>query len=353
VRRWLHGAGLGAALALAPQAPTTLVEIIDRHPDFVLASPPDVHEDLESVFGDDLETALEYGVASVVDLDVSGPLGQTSLRLTEMIDSAAAFGHFASLREWEAPGYQAVVLGAEGYRTDAGTVSFWQGPYVVRLEGPPLASLALGRVLGDAITLPSRKPTVSMLLPAPGRVPDSEQYILTPTDLTERTGLQPDLLGFDSDVEVAVASYVAAGESASLVLLSYPTPQIARIHAEAWQADSGAAGASRRAGLLFGIVIGSTSTEWAASILEGLNSEFDITWSERPPDPLTIQGIILTAFTWIGIALAFTVVVGLGFGGLRIFLKTRYPHSPFGGGGANDFVQLHIDQSVNRNRLPD
>jgi hypothetical protein len=347
MKRWLHGAWLGVSLTLAPQSPTTLVDLVDEHPDFVIASEPETREDIEALFGEDLEAALDFGLVQVIETRVGSGAGETALRLTEMTDSAAAFGLFALGRDWRAPDYEPVVLGTEGYaRGDR--IVFWQGPYVVRLEGPMEACLALGRALANAITLPSRKPPVSTLLPARGRMADSEQYILTPAVLAGRTGIEPDLLGFESNVEVALASYEDGGETATLALFYYPTPQLARLHAEAWESGSGGAMSARLSGLMFGIVPSTTSPHLADALLGELRSELEITWSLPPPDPVTIQQIVLTAFTWIGIALLFTVVIGMGFGGLRIFLKTRFPHSPFVGGSSNELVQLHIDQPVKR-----
>jgi len=354
MKRWLHQAALMVPLSLALQEPPALVERIENHPDVSLVSVVRVYTpaDRTALLGNDAEAAGDFGIVGVSEFQVGMPPDDVVVRLSEMIDSAAAFGWFAHRREWTETGYEPVVLGAEGYASGDGVV-FWQASYIVELRGPREGALALGGIISDAITGPSRKPTVSTLLPAAGRVPDSERYILTPAVLEERFGLDPTLLGFENDVEVAAATYRDGDRSATLALLSYPTPQLAELHSDAWLAASRTALPSRRSGLLFGIVTTGDSPELADSILSELRSQFDVTWSQSPPDPLTIQEIVLTAFTWIGIALLFTVVAGMGFGGLRIYMKTRYPSCIFGGGAHADFVQLNIDQSVTRRELPD
>ena len=47
------------------------------------------------------------------------------------------------------------------------------------------------------------------------------------------------------------------------------------------------------------------------------------------PDPLTLPEMILTIFAWIGIALLFTLIVGIAFGGFRIYMKTHHPNRLF------------------------
>jgi hypothetical protein len=351
--RWLHRALLVVPFTLAGQDSPALIQAIGGHPDFSVESVVQYAEDdLSAVFGSELEAVLDFGIVAVSEIHVGHASGSASARLSEMVDSAAAFGLFAHGRDWRHSGYEPVVLGAEGYaRTDR--VVFWQSRFVVELAGSPAAALGLGRAISREITGPSRKPTVSTLLPAAGRVPESERYILTPSVLEEQTGLDPDVLGFENHVEVATATYQDGSTSASLALLSYPTPQLARLHSEAWLAASGSTAPSRRSGLLFGIVTSEDSGELADSILSELSSQFDVNFLPPPPDPLTIQEIILTAFTWIGIAMLLTLATGLGFGGLRIYLKTRYTSGIFGREPGPDFLQLNLDQPVKRKDLAD
>ena len=66
----------------------------------------------------------------------------------------------------------------------------------------------------------------------------------------------------------------------------------------------------------------------AASILDGVSHEFKVTWNEPQPG-LGLGTMIITIFTFIGIALAFTTIAGVSYGGLRVFVKWRYGNRLF------------------------
>lgn len=351
--RCLTGALLFFPLTLlATQNDSALLDTLASDPNLRITSEVVHYEGdrLQEVFFADIGVVEDYGVRDVNELTVEVSGVPVSVRITEMADSAAAFGLFTYGREADQTDYAPSVVGTEGY-SESGRLVFWQASFVVELEGPAGASQSIGRALSGAITAPSRKPPVSASLPSTGLVADSERYIVTASLVRQRLGLDPELLGFENDVEMATASYQEGPARATLALLSYPTPQLARLHSEAWLSAVADPGPTRRSGLLFGIVTSTNSPDLSEAILSELSSQFDITWQERPRDPLTIQQIILTAFTWIGIALVFTLVAGFGVGGLRIYMKTRYGHGWFGETESSGFLQLNLDQSVNDDTL--
>ena len=103
-------------------------------------------------------------------------------------------------------------------------------------------------------------------------------------------------------------------------------------------------------GPLIAFVRGSHDPAVAKSILDGVNYESQVTWDQPRPD-LSLRQVILTIFTFIGIALLFTVVVGLSFGGVRIFVKARYPDRIFDRPEDMEIIQLNLDQAVSRKEL--
>ena len=58
----------------------------------------------------------------------------------------------------------------------------------------------------------------------------------------------------------------------------------------------------------------------ASSILDGVNHEFKVTW-EEPCRGSVLAPMIITIFTFIGIALAFTTIAGVSYGGFRVFVN--------------------------------
>src|SRR5205823_93566 len=138
--------------------------------------------------------------------------------------------------------------------------------------------------------------------------------------------VDPQSLGFDDSVEVATAAYRIGNRTAQLVLLMYPTQQLAKKYEDRWAMTApDDAPFRKRVGALLAIVRATRDTSVATAILDGVNYETQVTWDQPRPD-ISVADLILTIFSFIGVALLFTFVVGVSFGGLRIFVKARYPN---------------------------
>src|SRR4029077_21238295 len=179
----------------------------------------------------------------------------------------------------------------------------------------------------------------------------SERYIVDATSIGREFELNPQTLGFDDSVEVATADYRVGGKIAHLVLLLYPTQQLAKKYEDQWaNSPSDRPGLRKRVGPLVALVRGLRDASVAKSILDGVNYESQVTWDQPRPD-LSLRQVILTIFTFIGIALLFTAVAGLSFGGLRIFVKAKYPDRVFDRPEDMEIIQLKLGQGVIRKEL--
>ena len=347
---------LAAVLVLATfvsaQDRETLISWILEDPSWNLDSEPIEYgvEDLDSLVGDNASAIRQYGIIGASRLDLRGVEGAVQATLYEMLDSTAAYGLFALERDWRRPGFELAVTGTESYRQSEELV-FWQSKYVGKLRGDSRATTALGDWFTDNIVGGSKKAPVSLHLPPGGLVAESEKYILDRTAFEDTAGFDAAQLGFENSVEVAVAEYGTVDGSAQLAMLLYPTQQLAKLHSEAWVADVDSRLRHVRSGPLFAIVLASTDPELSESILSTVGYESEATWVETLPDPLTLRHMILTIFTFTGIALSFTLIVGLGFGGFRIYMKTRYPGWVFRSEKELEFIQLNLYQSVKEKQL--
>jgi hypothetical protein len=63
--------------------------------------------------------------------------------------------------------------------------------------------------------------------------------------------------------------------------------------------------------------------------------------------------MLITIFTFIGVALAVTAFAGVSFGGLRIFIKSRYPDRFFDRPEAMELIQLKLAQVVTERQISD
>ncbi len=368
LRPTILDAVLVTALFLAPlagfgQTREALIELVSDDTEWTVEPEPNHYSAAEidgMATGWDSAAVRDYGVWGVSVFDAVGPESETRVRVTlfEMFDSAAAFGIFALERNWRADDFTPATIGIESY---------WQGErlvirqsnYVAVLdvvEGAEIGSSGqvddLATLLTNDIIGDSRKAPVSTLLPREGLIQDSEKYILDPVAFNRATGLDPSELGFENSVEAAVAEYAAPnGGTGRLAMLLYPTQHLAGQYLDMWVEETQPELPYRRTGPLVGIVLDSSDDALVEAALDGLRYESEVTWNEPIPDPLTLPYMMLTIFAWIGFALAFTLVAGIGFGGIRIYMKTRYPERFLGASPNSEMIQLNIIQPVTRKEL--
>ncbi len=336
-----------AAAALQGQSRESVLKAVAQTSKWSPADKPIQYDEknLDVLAGKRAPAIRSYGFTGATVLTWNGEGGSVHATLYEMIDSGAAYGLYTLERNVNQAGFTMLSIGTEGFRAGNQSV-FWQSKYVVKLDGSASSADALGRLISQSIFGRSQKPAVSNHLPPENLAQGTEQYIVDETGIGRELSLDPKRLGFDDSVEIATATYRVGGKSARLVLLMYPTQQVAKRYEEGWVAESPEAGGFRkRVGPLLALVRGTSDSGVAKSILDGVNHEFQVTWDQPRPD-ISIRQVILTIFTFIGIALLFTIVVGLSFGGFRIFVKARYPNRVFDRPEDMEIIQLKLAQGV-------
>ena len=351
--RWVRGAVIVVALAMTLHAqnrtdgtsPLTLLKTVESA--FGLdasAGPSQYDSSTIDQFDSVLSPRLKlYGLKSVTHQRWSSAGGTVEVTLFEMLDSGAAYGIYTLQQSRTGARVTPTLIGAESFR-QANQLQFWQSNYIVRLTGPLEIQNKIAEVLSRGIPGRSRKPPVSEYLPLENLIDGTEKYLLSQELIDASTGLDPNRLGFDSSAEAATAAYRMNGAQAKLLLLLYPTQHIARKYADGLQPELKAA-FTKRTGPLLAIVYGSSNEKLAASILDDVSHEFKVTWQE-PPSGLGLGTMLITIFTFIGISLAFTTIAGISFGGLRVFVKSRFGNRVFDRPESMEIIQLKLGQGV-------
>jgi hypothetical protein len=141
--------------------------------------------------------------------------------------------------------------------------------------------------------------------------------------------------GFNSHAEAMFAKYAHGKDSATLLLIEYPTPQLAELHLRHLQralADAKLRDSSiERKGSLLSIVLAPTSAEYAEKLRSSVNYETQVTWNEPsstatdPPIISTLVKIIIATGVFMGV----TLVLGIAFGGVRVITKRLFPGKVF------------------------
>jgi hypothetical protein len=353
-RKWFWSALLVLALtaALQGQSRESVLKSLAETSLWMPAGPPATYDEntIESFAGRRAPALVRYGLIGVTRQLWKGPQGEIRVTLYEMVDASAAYGWFTLERNITQPGFTALSLGSEGFRV--GNRSwFWQSKYVVTLEGNSAAAESFAPAISENIFGRSRKPPVTSLLPPANLIQGSDKYIVEGSGIEARAAIDPEQFGFEDSVEIATADYRVDSKTAHLMLLLYPTQQIAKKYVEQWDSKNPDGAAFRkRIGAVFALVRGTNDPKVASAILDGVNYETQVTWNEPKPD-VSIREVILTIFTFIGIALIFTVVMGLSFGGLRIFVKARYPGRVFDRPEDMEIIQLKLGEGFSRKEL--
>jgi hypothetical protein len=186
-------------------------------------------------------------------------------------------------------------------------------------------------------------PPIAGYLPDSGKQPLTERYALGPIALkaAARTLAKIDAdaiadeAGFKSHAEAMLAKYKSAKDEATLLLIEYPTPQLAELHLRHLQralADAKLTTSSiERKGSLLSIVLAPTSPEYAEKLRGSVNYETSVTWNEpsqTATDP-PIMSTLVKIFIATGVFMLVTVVIGIAFGGVRVITKRLFPGKVF------------------------
>jgi hypothetical protein len=222
------------------------------------------------------------------------------------------------------------------------------GNRVVTISSVRPASDADLRLLLDKLKKASDRsplPPIRGYLPDQDMVQGTQRYALGPAgfeaalqSLNEGkfSPITPEI-GFGKGAEAMLANYhSAAGKTETLILVEYPTPQIAEQQLKHIQpileANAELATATvERTNSLLSLVLSPTSVQSAASLRENIKYGIAVTWNEGshtltdPPWLVTVKNIFVGTLAFCGIAL----VLGVAFGGVRVLTKRFLPGKVF------------------------
>jgi hypothetical protein len=189
---------------------------------------------------------------------------------------------------------------------------------------------------------------------------NTTKYILGPVALN-RVGspLPSSMVDFARGAEVAIGKYEAAVGEATLMLIEYPTPQIAaerlrQIDAShhVTQQQPGVASIvdvgpffDARTGPIIVIAAGPLSKSEARSLMSSISYDADVTWNENTyvTKKDNLANFLFNAIVLCGIVVGLALVAGIAFGGLRVLVKRFFPDSVFDRREAMEIISLHLE----------
>ncbi|HKM82947.1 MAG TPA: DUF6599 family protein [Candidatus Acidoferrum sp.] len=300
---------------------------------------------------------LEAGFRSIEERNFKNGNEQLGLFLYTFKDPSGAYEFYTSVI---APGMKSAGLGDESAFGEGNNGAILVGNLVVFAD--KFSSLK-PEDLGELLPVLKAKadktpyPPLKSYLPITWRVFGTERYALGPVGFRAAMsslgqGAYADLaekVGFQLGAEAILAKYQAEHGSGVLLLLEYPTPQIAEQHLH--HLEEALPTAAKRSGVtverkasLLSLVFEPTSAMHAQAIRDEVNYETEVTWNEpshTATDPPMVV-IMVKIFFFTGMFLGFATGLGIAFGGLRVIIKRLFPGKVFDRPGDIEVLQLGL-----------
>jgi Family of unknown function (DUF6599) len=311
------------------------------------------------------EVLKEYGFNDFESASYSRDDGRKlTVKAARFADASGAYGAFTF---YKTPEMLVEKIGDQGASLNE-RVLFYRGNILIDAVFQRLSAMSAAelRELASDLALPAENtgklPGLPAYLPKQSYVKNSAKYVLGPATLGKvDTPIPSELVDFSRGAEVVLGNYNASGGEATLMLISYPTPQIAGEHLRRIEAAqkqgaqppgvpllaNGGPMFEKRTGPIVVVVAGPMSESEAKSLLASVNYDADVTWNENTyltkKDNLAnlLVNVIVLCFIIIGFAL----VVGVAFGGIRILAKRFFPDRVFDRRQDVEFISLHLSES--------
>jgi hypothetical protein len=291
---------------------------------------------------DRASAATEYGFAGGERASYVQGSNTLDVTLYKMKDPTGAYGEYSYQRM---PGMERANL-AEHSAITPTRVLVLLGNLVVDIQGKGLTARRKDlKALINAIAQHAEDgplPTLWEHVPQKNVVEGTDRYVLGPETLNQLfPGDIGDSIGFSKGAEAEIAQYREDGHDATLLIVDYPTPQMAQdmlatvekkfnVNGSQPGSDSPALFAARSLTLV-AIVAGMPSQTEAKALLDQVHSGTVLTWNEPTfqfKEP-TIEAMVVGTIEGTGIICLFALVAGLAFGGLRLVVKRSLPGKIF------------------------
>jgi hypothetical protein len=288
------------------------------------------------------------------------------IRAARFADASGAFGAYTFYLQ---PEMRKEQIGEQGASL-GNRVLFYRGSVLVDAQfsqESPMSGAELRELAG---TLPrpggntGNLPTFIEFLPRQDYIPNTQKYAMGPAALAALAPpVSADLVDFGASSEVSLARYNTPSGEATLMLISYPTPQLAadhlrKIDAAHQLAQQQPAGVStiegsgtffdKRTGPIVAVASGGISDSDAKALLGRVNYEASVTWN-TPTENAQVHDLymlILNIVVLCAILAGLAIVAGVAFGGVRILVKRWYPDKVFDRPEQMEFISLHLTDTA-------
>jgi hypothetical protein len=287
-----------------------------------------------------------------------------TIRAARFADASGAYGAFTFYKQPEMLNEK---IGDQASSLN-NRILFYRGNVLVDALFDKLSVMSAAelRELASVIPLPQggarNLPPLPTYLPKHTYVKNTAKYIMGPLTLDKLGSPLPvEMVDFAAGAEVVEATYRGAGGQGTLMLISYPTPQIATDHlhrveaAHQPNAQNGqpalvemGAFAQKRTGPIVAVAAGPFSQSEAEALVQQVNYDADVTWNENTffDKKNNVANLLWNVVLLCGALMGITLVAGVAFGGFRVAIKRLLPER--NQSAEQEFISLNIDDSVRK-----
>jgi len=314
----------------------------------------------------------EYRFSDVASSTYTRDDGRTlKIRAARFADASGAFGAYTFYLQ---PGMAKEQIGDQAASV-GNRVLFYRGHVLVDAQFSQESAMSVAQLKELAAALPrpsgnsGNLPTFIEFMPHRGYAANTQKYLMGPAALAAQAPpVSADLVDFNASSEVSMARYNTSSGDATLMLISYPTPQLAAEHLRRIEAahhvappqagvssvESTGSFFDKRTGPIIAIATGPVSDSDAKSLLGMVNWEASVTWNQATDNQQArdLYMLILNIVILCGILAGLGVVAGVAFGGIRILMKRWYPDKIFDRPEQMEFISLRLTETAVKGASP-
>ena len=300
----------------------------------------------------------EYGFTDLESATYTRDGGRTlKIKAARFDDASGAYGAFTF---YKTPEMLTQDIGDQAFSLN-NRVLFFRGDTLVDANFERLSMMSAAELRELASDLPraggssANLPTLPNYLPRRGLNTSTSNSIVGPVGLQQVHAPVPaQLVDFSKGAEVVTAEYNINATPSTLMLIGYPTPQIASAQLDAIDKAKLAHQLSsditaRRTGPVVAILASATTEQNAKAFLDQVNYDADITWNQDTGSSQRAVGHMMLGILMLaGVLVVIAIVASFAFGGFRVLMQRLFPNRVFNRPEQIELIALHLSEPTEK-----
>jgi hypothetical protein len=293
----------------------------------------------------------EYGFHDFESAEYTRDGRHIKIKAARFDNVTGAYGAFSFYRS---PDMQNEAIG-DAASSSNNRILFFRSNILIDATLDKVTAMSAADLRALANELPTAKgndatpPNLPGYLPKEHLVRETSRYIIGPNALAlvhaPISAEQVNFEKFGSDAEVAIGDYADHDQKSTMVIVSYPTKEIATERLQNFEKTmQNAPGfVAKRSGDKVIMMTGDLPLGDEKALVGSVNFDATVSWTEATKIAAkdNVGNLIVAAFGLIGILLVIGAIFGVVFGGARVLVQ-RYLPSRFHKGDEGEFINLDL-----------